>query len=50
MEKPPFFKNFGSILTFAVFGTALAALITSFLMYSVGFLGIATVNKLKHNY
>ena len=42
MEKKSFFKNFGSILMFAIFGTALAAIITSLLIYLAGFMGIAT--------
>lgn len=42
MEKKSFFKNFGSILMFAIFGTAFAAIFTAFLIFLAGFLGIAT--------
>ncbi len=42
MEKRSFFKNFGSILIFAIFGTAFAAIITSLLIYLAGVMGIAT--------
>lgn len=42
MEKKSFFKNFGSILTFAIFGTAFASVITAILIYFAGVLGIAT--------
>lgn len=47
MEKKSFFKNFGSILTFAIFGTALAAIVTAMLMFVVGLLGITIVRKNK---
>ncbi|KRX09063.1 hypothetical protein PPERSA_01950 [Pseudocohnilembus persalinus] len=37
MEREFFYKNFGSILIFAVFGTLIASLSTAFLMYIVSF-------------
>lgn len=42
MEKKSFFKNFGSVLVFAIFGTALAAILTALLIYSAGLMGLGT--------
>jgi len=41
MERKSFFKNFGSILMFAIFGTALAAILTALLIYFAGAVGLA---------
>lgn len=43
METGPFFKNFGTIQLYAVFGTLLACFVTGTLLFTVGWMGIATV-------
>ncbi|EAS03124.2 transporter, monovalent cation:proton antiporter-2 (CPA2) family protein (macronuclear) [Tetrahymena thermophila SB210] len=42
MERKYFFKNFGSILGYAVIGTSIAIFVTSFMVFFVGWIGIAT--------
>lgn len=41
METAPFFKNFGTINLYAVFGTIIACFITGTLMFVVGWMGLA---------
>jgi sodium/hydrogen exchanger 8 len=41
METAPFFKNFGTINLYAVFGTLIATFITGLLLFVVGWLGLA---------
>ncbi|KAL4493449.1 hypothetical protein ABPG72_007457 [Tetrahymena utriculariae] len=42
MERKYFFKNFGSILGYAIIGTSIAIFVTSFMVFFVGWIGIAT--------
>lgn len=43
MERELFFKNFGSIIVFAVFGTLFAALVTTAIVF-----GVAELLQIKH--
>jgi len=42
-----FFKHFGTIILFAVFGTLIATLVTSVLIFFVGLVGLATVTRCR---
>jgi NhaP-type Na+/H+ or K+/H+ antiporter len=41
METGPFFKNFGTINLYAVFGTLISCFITGILLFSAGWCGLA---------
>jgi len=43
MDIEPFFKNFGSIILYAVPGTLIALIITSSIIFFGGFIGLANV-------
>ncbi len=43
MDKRPFFKNFGGILTYAFFGTFISALFIGGPLYALGSAGGLTV-------
>lgn len=48
METGPFFKNFGTINLYAIFGTLIATFITGSMMFVVGWIGIATVYDIQY--
>ena len=41
--KGPFFRNFGSISVYAIFGTIIATIITAFFIWFVGYIGVSNV-------
>lgn len=45
METGPFFKNFGTINLYAVLGTLLACFVTGIIIFTVGWIGLATVKS-----
>ena len=47
MERALFFKNIGSILAFAIIGTLISTITTSFLTYAVGYTGLVTSLSFK---
>ena len=50
MERALFFKNIGSILAFAIIGTLISTITTSFLTYAVGYTGLVTSLPFKASF
>ena len=50
MDKKNFFKNIGTILMFAVFGTLIASCLTAFGIYVVGLTNFIPVRKIAEIY